>query len=163
MLSLFGLNEVQFMLFTNFCLLFTNHNFPELMAITPDPAKIPFGVTYCWWKKSGVHQLRLVVEIPWFTGNFTSQVFLWGFLNHQQYVRRHYQRPLSTLSSTQRSSELRATFQKFYPWRCGIHLLDMMLLPSRWLERLTDGCCERPGVGCSKGQGLMKSNIERCR
>ncbi len=32
------------------------------------------------------------------------------------------------------SSKLRATFEEFYPWRCGIHLLDMMLL-SLWLER----------------------------
>ena len=27
----------------------------------------PLSLCYCWWLKSGVHQLRLVVEIPWFS------------------------------------------------------------------------------------------------
>ena len=40
--------------------------------------------TYCWWKKSGVHQLRLVVEIPLFTRVlfiyiYISQVVVWDF------------------------------------------------------------------------------------
>ena len=35
-----------------------------------------FTNSFCWWLKSGVNQLRLVVEIPWFTGFFlTFQVF----------------------------------------------------------------------------------------
>ena len=53
MLSLFGLNEVEFMLFTNFRLWFTNQAFPNFCQSPPTPAKIPFGLTYCWWKKSG--------------------------------------------------------------------------------------------------------------
>ena len=39
---------------------------------------------YCWWLKSGVHQLRSVVEIPWFTRFYTFQVVVWDFF-HQQY------------------------------------------------------------------------------
>ena len=37
----------------------------------------------CWCPKSGDHQLRLVVEIPLFTGFDTSQVVVWDF-SHQQ-------------------------------------------------------------------------------
>ena len=40
---------------------------------------------YCWWPKSGVYPLRLVVEIPLFTRVFNiPSGFLAGFLNHQQ-------------------------------------------------------------------------------
>ena len=41
------------------------------------------GILYCWWRKSGVHQLRLVAQLSIFRF-FTSEV-VQGF-NHQQYA-----------------------------------------------------------------------------
>ena len=38
---------------------------------------------YCWWLKSGDHQLRLVVEIPLFTRFYASQVVVWDFFQQQ--------------------------------------------------------------------------------
>ena len=41
-----------------------------------------------WWLKSCDHQLRLVGNIPLFTGFYTSQVVIARFLNHQQIYSR---------------------------------------------------------------------------
>ena len=40
--------------------------------------------SYCWWFRNPANQLRLVVEIPLFTGFYTSQVVVWDVF-HQQY------------------------------------------------------------------------------
>ena len=47
----------------------------------------------CWWKKSGVHHLRLVVLLPLFTTGFLHPRWLAGFPNHQQYHCTSLSRP----------------------------------------------------------------------
>ena len=41
--------------------------------------------SYCWWLKSGDHQLRLVVEIPLFTTGFLHPTggWPWDFSHHR--------------------------------------------------------------------------------
>ena len=46
-------------------------------------------VTYCWWLKSGVHQLRLVVDTVIYRVLYMPGGCL-GVLNHQQYVVGRY-------------------------------------------------------------------------
>ena len=50
--------------------------------------ELSFQGNYCWWLKSGDHQLMLVVEIPLFTRFYKSQVV--QDFSHQQYVPIFY-------------------------------------------------------------------------
>ena len=58
------------------------------IANQPTQPGVSFSRTlprFYWWKKSGIHQLRLVVCLPWFTRFQHHPRWLSGFLNHQQY------------------------------------------------------------------------------
>ena len=59
--------------------------------------------SYCWWKESGEHQLRLVVFIPLFAGFLAPSQVVRDF-SHQQYGLRIFQRSPGTYPRLQTNS-----------------------------------------------------------